>query len=136
MFGKNSTAVLASTTARLVASEADVAAMTEVVRALASVRSPQEAVRIALDTVRERFGWAYGSFWALDPSGGGGRGVLRFAQESGDAGAEFRQVTLEAPSPRGSGCRDGPGGPATSCSCPTWPRSPTASVLLPRSGPG
>ncbi|GAB3462400.1 GAF domain-containing protein [Kineococcus endophyticus] len=103
MFGKTTSAALASTTERLVASEADVAAMTEVVRALASVRSPQEAVRIALDTVRERFGWAYGSFWALDPAAEGGRGVLRFAQESGDAGAEFRQVTLEASFAEGVG---------------------------------
>jgi GAF domain-containing protein len=103
MFGKNSTAVLACTTARLLASEADVAAMTELVRALASVRSPQDAVRIALAAVRERFGWTYGSYWTLDPTGEGGRGVLRFAQESGDAGAEFRQVTLQASFAEGVG---------------------------------
>jgi len=88
-------------------SDADVKAMTEVVRALATVRTPQEAVAIALDTVRARFGWAYGSYWTLDPASvaapGAGGGVLRFAQESGDAGPEFRQVTATASFAEGVG---------------------------------
>ncbi|WP_442906445.1 GAF domain-containing protein [Kineococcus sp. NBC_00420] len=81
--------------------------MTEVVRALATVTTPGEAVRVALETVRERFGWAYGSYWTLDPSGERGHrreaGVLRFAQESGTAGAEFREVTLTASFAEGVG---------------------------------
>src|SRR5690606_9471492 len=49
--------------------------------------------------VREQFGWAYGSYWRIDDSAG----VLRFAQESGDAGAEFRRVTLAASFSEGVG---------------------------------
>jgi len=100
-------AVIADLTQHAANSDADVTAMTEVVRALASVSTPAEAVKIALETVRERFGWAYGSYWTLDPAGDRGRGVLRFAQESGDlsgtAGAEFREVTLSASFAEGVG---------------------------------
>ncbi|MEJ5868383.1 GAF domain-containing protein [Pseudokineococcus sp. 5B2Z-1] len=79
--------------------QADVAALIDVVRAVTEARSPHEAVQAALDAVRERFGWAYASYWALDRAGG----VLRFAQESGDAGAEFRQVTRDATFAEGVG---------------------------------
>src|SRR3954453_21879909 len=60
------------------------------VRALGSVGSSDRAVRAALDAVRECFGWVYGSYWQVDPD----NAVLRFAVESGNAGAEFREVTL------------------------------------------
>jgi methyl-accepting chemotaxis protein len=49
--------------------------------------------------VRTAFGWAYGSFWALDES----EGVLRFRTESGSAGEEFRRVTLGASFAEGVG---------------------------------
>ncbi len=71
---------------------ANVAAVTAVVSALAQATTSAAAVSSALDAVREQFGWAYGSHWRIDESAG----VLRFAQESGDAGAEFRSVTLSA----------------------------------------
>jgi len=96
-------AATAALTQRAVESEADVEAMTEVVRALAQVKTPEDAVRLALDTVRTCFGWAYGSYWTLDPAGNAGRGALRFAQESGDAGPDFRQVTLSASFAEGVG---------------------------------
>ena len=44
-------------------------------------------------------GWAYGSFWAIDESDG----LLHFDSESGDAGPEFRQVTLSATFAEGVG---------------------------------
>lgn len=77
----------------------DVAAVTAVVRALAGARTADEAVRRALDTVREQLGWAYGSCWLIDPA----ERVLRFAQESGDVGEEFRRVTLSASFAEGVG---------------------------------
>ncbi|GAA2023296.1 GAF domain-containing protein [Pseudokineococcus marinus] len=79
--------------------QADVTALTEVVRAVGEADSPAAAVGAALEAVRERFGWAYASYWALDP----GAGVLRFAQESGSAGSEFREVTRAASFAEGVG---------------------------------
>lgn len=78
--------------AEVVEARANVDAVTAVVKALADARTSEEAVRIALDLVRERFDWAYGSYWRIDPVGN----ALRFVQESGDAGEEFRRVTLAA----------------------------------------
>jgi GAF domain-containing protein len=96
-------ATIAALTRSAADSATDVEAITEVLRALSTVRSPQEAVRIALDTVRARFGWAYGSCWTLEPDGDRGEGVLRFAQESGDVGAEFREITSVASFAEGEG---------------------------------
>jgi GAF domain-containing protein len=71
---------------------ANAAAVTDVVAALGAARTSEEAVRQALDLVRERFGWAYASYWQVDPADR----ALHFVQESGSAGEEFRQVTLAA----------------------------------------
>jgi hypothetical protein len=60
---------------------------------------PASALKAALDTVREAFGWAYGSYWELDESAR----VLRFQQESGSAGEEFHRVTLSASFAEGVG---------------------------------
>jgi GAF domain-containing protein len=70
----------------------NIAAVTAVVEALNASGTAQEAVAAALDLVRERFGWAYASYWRVDPADR----ALHFVQESGDAGEEFRQVTLAA----------------------------------------
>ncbi|SDF84970.1 GAF domain-containing protein [Klenkia brasiliensis] len=70
----------------------DVAAVTAVLQQLTTAADADTALRTALDTIRTGFGWAYGSFWRVDP----GAGVLRFERESGDAGPEFRAVTLSA----------------------------------------
>ncbi|MEP7763781.1 GAF domain-containing protein [Sanguibacter sp. 25GB23B1] len=78
---------------------ANVDAVTAVVRTLAGARTTTDAVRQALDVVREQFGWAYGSYWRIAPD----ERVLRFAQESGDAGEDFRQVTLTASFAEGVG---------------------------------
>ncbi|MGY1844080.1 methyl-accepting chemotaxis protein [Modestobacter sp. SYSU DS0875] len=77
----------------------DRVAVTQVVTELGAASDQQGALRIALDTVREAFGWAYGSYWALDEAAG----VLRFQQESGSAGEEFRTVTLAASFAEGVG---------------------------------
>jgi GAF domain-containing protein len=74
------------------AAAADVAAVNTVMRQLSQATSEPDAVNGALDTIRREFGWAYGSFWAVDPQ----RNALTFAVESGDAGEEFRTVTRAA----------------------------------------
>ncbi|PRY32064.1 GAF domain-containing protein [Pseudosporangium ferrugineum] len=98
-FGAGRAAVLASARSAVTESQENNAAVLRVVQALGRARSVADATRIALDTVRESFGWAYGSFWEVDPDGE----VLRFAAESGDAGPEFRTVTLAASFAEGVG---------------------------------
>nr|WP_297429480.1 GAF domain-containing protein [uncultured Actinotalea sp.] len=75
----------------------DTRAASDVLRAVSGAEDEEEALRIALETIRRSFGWQYGSFWRVEDD------VLRFAQESGDAGAEFRRVTREATFARGVG---------------------------------
>ncbi|GAB3684279.1 hypothetical protein GCM10028814_23130 [Angustibacter aerolatus] len=67
-------------------------AVTKVVSSVGSARDADAALQTALESVRTAFGWAYGSFWRLDPEAQ----ALTFQLESGSAGAEFRQVTLAA----------------------------------------
>ncbi|MDP9460460.1 MAG: GAF domain-containing protein [Actinomycetota bacterium] len=67
--------------------------------ALSRARTTTQAVAAALNEVRERFGWAYGSYWRIDDQGK----ALRFVQESGDAGDEFRRVTMSASFKEGVG---------------------------------
>ena len=79
--------------------QADTTAVNKVLASLSVASTTDEALRIALDTVRAEFGWAYGSYWEVDPSDR----TLRFRVESGDAGPEFRNVTLEASFAEGVG---------------------------------
>jgi methyl-accepting chemotaxis protein len=78
---------------------ADTAALNEVLQALQDAESPEAAAKIALDTVRSSFGWAYGSYWKVDDSDR----TLKFVVESGDAGEEFRRVTMTASFAEGVG---------------------------------
>jgi putative methionine-R-sulfoxide reductase with GAF domain len=74
-------------------------AVTAVVAKMSAINDSQSALRVALETVRSQFGWAYGSYWAVDPSDN----LLHFRVESGSAGDEFRQVTLSATFAEGVG---------------------------------
>jgi GAF domain-containing protein len=74
-------------------------AVTTVVSKVGEAKDEPAALRVALETVRSAFGWAYGSFWALDEA----TNVLRFDVESGSAGEEFRKVTLSASFAEGVG---------------------------------
>ncbi len=49
----------------LAESRANIDAVTAVVRALADAHTSEDAVRDALEVVRERFGWSYGSYWRV-----------------------------------------------------------------------
>src|SRR4051794_28569811 len=53
---------------------ANAQAILKVVEAMERADSPDAAMLAALSSVREAFGWAYGTFWALDE----GEQVLRF----------------------------------------------------------
>ncbi|WP_161602202.1 methyl-accepting chemotaxis protein [Tautonia marina] len=56
---------------------------------LGKANTPEEVIRIALETVREAFGWLYGSFWKLDTE----ERSLVFAYESGEMPDEFKRAT-------------------------------------------
>ncbi|TNM67924.1 GAF domain-containing protein [Streptomyces sp. NP160] len=77
----------------------DVEAVNAVLRELSKADDPAAAVRFALDTICSGFGWNYGSFWKLDERGD----ALRFSQEVGQVGEEFRRVTMSASFARGVG---------------------------------
>ncbi len=80
--------------------EADTTAVNKILATLGSATDVEQAVQSALDTVRTEFGWAYGSFWKVDPADR----TLKFDRESGDAGPpEFRRVTLQASFAEGVG---------------------------------
>ncbi|MDP3714543.1 MAG: methyl-accepting chemotaxis protein [Mycobacteriales bacterium] len=78
---------------------ADSAALSQVLAALATATTFEGATKVALDTVRAAFGWAYGSYWAVDQADQ----ALKFQNESGDAGPEFHAVTLAATFKEGVG---------------------------------
>ncbi|GAB2462060.1 GAF domain-containing protein [Jatrophihabitans fulvus] len=77
----------------------DTEAVTTVLRKLTNIHDKQSALQIALQTIRSEFDWQYGSFWQLDEAAQ----VLRFEIESGDAGQEFRNVTMAASFAKGVG---------------------------------
>jgi putative methionine-R-sulfoxide reductase with GAF domain len=74
-------------------------AVTEVVGIMMKAPDEQGAARMALEAVRECFGWAYGSYWRIPD----GQRALKFELESGSAGEEFRRVTLAASFEEGVG---------------------------------
>ncbi len=77
----------------------DAGAIRQVLEAVSKATNVEDAMRITLDTVKESFGWAYGSYWNVDPQ----ENVLKFALESGSVNPEFRRVTLEARFREGQG---------------------------------
>ncbi|HEV7730899.1 MAG TPA: methyl-accepting chemotaxis protein [Candidatus Binatia bacterium] len=74
-------------------------AVLEVVSALGRATTTQEVISAALEGVKAAFGWAYGSYWFLDPN----ENALRFSLESGTVTEEFRRVTQEARFREGEG---------------------------------
>ena len=62
-------------------------------------RTVRDVITAALASVREAFGWSYGSFWEVNPDDQ----ALRFVQDSGSVSEEFRRVTAEARFREGEG---------------------------------
>ncbi len=83
--------------AQLAESRENVAAIFKVVEALEDAETPDAAMLAALNSVREAFGWTYGTFWTLDEK----ERVLRFTIESGSIAEDFRRMTLTARFPEG-----------------------------------
>ncbi|WP_235531155.1 MULTISPECIES: methyl-accepting chemotaxis protein [unclassified Nocardioides] len=79
--------------------ESDTTAVNKVLSTLSAASDVEVAIQTALDTVRNEFGWAYGSYWKVDAADR----TLKFDRESGDAGAEFRRVTVQASFAEGVG---------------------------------
>jgi len=67
----------------------DVRALTATMSALAKAASVDDAARAVLDTVRSEFGWAYGSYWKLNPADR----TLSFAVDSGELTDEFARFS-------------------------------------------
>ena len=82
----------AAAQARAGEAKANTTAVIRVVEAVSAATTTAAAITAALDAVKTAFGWAYGSFWALDAK----ENALKFAQESGSVNAEFRRATVEA----------------------------------------
>ncbi len=80
-------------------SAADTVAVNRVLEALQSAHTAADAAKVALDTVRDAFGWAYGSYWKVDPADR----ALKWVLESGDVPQEFKDVTLKASFQEGVG---------------------------------
>jgi len=100
LFGKNRDGQShTSSNDLLTEAQQNTGALSAVVRALSSATTSQEAAKAALDSVRDSFGWAYGSYWRVIASDN----ALHFETESGTAGAEFREVTLSASFKEGVG---------------------------------
>jgi methyl-accepting chemotaxis protein len=75
------------------------AAVNRVLEAVTRATTVNETARVALDTVKDAFGWAYGSYWIVDPK----ENALKFSVESGSVNEEFRRVTMEASFREGEG---------------------------------
>jgi PAS domain-containing protein len=83
----------------VIEANANTKAVLQVIDALGRAKTPEEAAKLALDTVKAGFGWAYGSYWQVDPAAN----ALRFSLESGSVNDEFRRVTQEARFREGEG---------------------------------
>lgn len=74
-------------------------AFARVVQTLDTTSNRQQILQLALENIKETFGWAYASFWAYDASSH----TLRFERESGQVNSAFREVTQKASFARGVG---------------------------------
>lgn len=77
----------------------NIAAVNRILAALTSTTNAHEAVHTTLETIRNEFGWEYGSYWVRDVEAG----VLRFALDSGSMNEEFREVTRSSTFAEGVG---------------------------------
>jgi methyl-accepting chemotaxis protein len=77
----------------------DTKAVNQVLLALGRSAKVSDVVQAALSTVRDAFGWSYGSYWEVRPEDR----ALHFSLESGSVSAEFRRVTTEARFREGEG---------------------------------
>ena len=77
----------------------DTAALNQLLLALGRAKTSSEVVSSALQTIRDAFGWPYGTYFEVDDT----EHVLKFSQDSGTASDEFRRVSRESKFHEGEG---------------------------------
>lgn len=88
-----------SQTVERIEAQQEARAIQELITLIGKASSRQEAAASALKTIKERFGWAYSSYWRLD----GEKNLLVFDQECGQASKEFHDVSYTASFAEGVG---------------------------------
>ena len=78
---------------------ANTRAMIETTNAIIRANTVDDVVRGSLDTIRKAFGWAYASYWSVDPT----EHALVFMLESGRVDDEFQRHTRTAKFREGEG---------------------------------
>jgi methyl-accepting chemotaxis protein len=85
--------------ALLAEANANTQAMIDTLTAIIRAETTEEIVRATLDTIRKEFGWAYASYWTIDPA----EDALVFSLESGRVDDEFQRLTRTARFREGEG---------------------------------
>ena len=117
---------------------ANTRAMIETTNAIIRAGTVDDVVRGSLDAIRKAFGWAYASYWSVDPT----EHALVFTLESGRVDDEFQRHTRSAGFAKGRGSMAAPGGNASSSLSRTsassviaaalrWPAAPVSNRELP-----
>jgi methyl-accepting chemotaxis protein len=88
-----------ATTENRAESAANTSAVNRVLESVSAASTTADAARATLDSVKDAFGWAYGSYWIRDEK----ENALKFAVESGSVNEEFRRVTIDARFREGEG---------------------------------
>jgi methyl-accepting chemotaxis protein len=83
----------------LTEANANTQAMVDTISAIVRAETIDDIVRAALDNIRKEFGWAYASYWTIDPV----ENVLVFSLESGRVDNEFQRLTRTAQFHEGEG---------------------------------
>ncbi len=78
---------------------ADTTAVNRLLISLGRAKSVSDVISAALSSVREAFGWSYGSYWEINAD----EHALRFAHDSGSVSEDFRRVTAESRFREGEG---------------------------------
>ncbi|MFO0891391.1 MAG: methyl-accepting chemotaxis protein [Isosphaeraceae bacterium] len=74
-------------------------ALLETTAAIIAARTVDEVLRASLETIRKAFGWAYASYWTVDPE----ENALVFAIDSGRVDDDFQRHTRSARFREGEG---------------------------------
>ena len=78
---------------------ANTQAMVDTISAIIRAETIEDVVRATLDNIRKEFGWAYASYWTVDPV----ENALVFSLESGRVDNEFQRLTRTARFREGEG---------------------------------
>ena len=83
----------------LTEANANTQAMIDTMGAIIRAETIDDIVRVTLDNIRKEFGWAYASYWTVDPV----ENALVFSLESGRVDNEFQRLTRTARFREGEG---------------------------------